>query len=84
VGGQFSSYDGASTGYGIAKLSSSGTLNASFTTNTGTGFQAISNSVRGVRTQTDGKIVACGFFTTFNGNTANYIARLNSTGTIDS
>jgi uncharacterized delta-60 repeat protein len=84
VGGQFSSYNGSSVGYGIAKLSSSGALNATFTTGTGTGFQAISNSVRGVRTQTDGKIMACGFFTTFNGNTANYIARLNSNGTSDS
>ena len=84
VGGQFSSYNGSSVGYGIAKLSSSGALNATFTTGTGTGFQAIANSVRGVRTQTDGKIMACGFFTTFNGNTANYIARLNSNGTSDS
>jgi uncharacterized delta-60 repeat protein len=40
-------------------------------------------TVRVIISQSDGKILVGGDFTTFNGSTANYIVRLNSNGTVD-
>jgi len=46
----------------------------------GTGFDS---PVMAVATQTDGKIVCGGFFTSYNGSPTNYIVRLNTDGSID-
>ena len=64
----------------IVRLNSDGTRDTAFTTNTGTGFNS---SPRDILIQSDGKILAAGLFTTFNGTTAIRIIRLNSDGTID-
>lgn len=77
VGGSFTSYNGFSQNY-IFRLNSDGTRDTSFSI--GTGFNA---TVRDVKVQSDGKILAVGDFTNFAGNVQNYIARLNSNGSRD-
>jgi uncharacterized delta-60 repeat protein len=78
VGGDFLTYNG-STVNRIVRLNSDGTHDTSFTS--GTSF---SNTVWTLALQPDGKILAGGLFTTYNGSTVNRIARLNSDGTRDS
>ncbi len=78
-GGTFTAFDGT-TANRIVRLNSDGTLDTTFTTNTGLGFNG---EVRSVAIQPDGKILIGGFFTIFNGTTSNRIVRLNSDGTTD-
>ena len=80
VGGQFTTFNGI-TRNRLVRLNSDGTHDAAFYTNLGTGFD---NDIRVIAIQTDGKILVGGSFTTLNGNTRNYILRLNSDGTEDS
>jgi uncharacterized delta-60 repeat protein len=77
VGGGFSSFDGTARNY-IARLNADGTLDATFTP--GTGFN---NGVNSLAVQADGKVLVGGSFTSFNGTSRNYIARLNTDGTLD-
>ena len=79
VGGGFSSFNGT-TVVRIARLNSDGTLDTTFATNIGTGFNS---TVDRVFLQSDGKILVGGRFTNFNGTTAWKFARLNSDGTLD-
>src|SRR5690554_1794414 len=51
--------------------------------NIGTGVIGLNSSVHSIALQPDGKILAGGDFTTFNGTTQNRIVRLNSDGTLD-
>jgi|LakMenEpi03Aug12_release.lakeMendotaPanAssembly.Ray.scaffolds.fasta_scaffold332522_2 uncharacterized delta-60 repeat protein len=67
---------------GIVRLNSDGTRDTAFTTNTSTGFN-VNGYVYSLAIQSDGKIIAGGTFTTFNGATVNGIVRLNSDGTRD-
>lgn len=78
-GGFFTSFNGVTVNR-IARLNSDGTLDTTFATNTGTGFNFQPYSLA---TQSDGKIIVAGSFTSFNGTTTNRIARLNSNGTLD-
>jgi uncharacterized delta-60 repeat protein len=78
VGGDFDAYDG-NTANRIIRLNDDGSIDSAF--NIGTGFNA---SVFGVSIQSDGKIIVGGDFTTYDGNTANRIIRLNDDGSIDS
>ncbi|ESU30016.1 hypothetical protein FLJC2902T_05060 [Flavobacterium limnosediminis JC2902] len=77
VGGDFTFYQGA-TENRIIRLNSDGTKDTSF--NTGTGFN---NPVYSTIMQPDGKIIAGGLFTTYQGASENKIIRLNSDGTRD-
>ena len=79
VGGAFTSYKNGATANKIVRLNSDGSVDSSF--NTGTGFN---ENVVSIVLQSDGKILAGGRFTTYNGTTANRIIRLNSDGSIDS
>ena len=63
-----------------AGAATDGSRDATFGTNLGTGFNG---AVYGVALQSDGKIVVGGDFTQFNGTAVNYLARLNSNGTLD-
>ena len=63
----------------MARLNADGTTDASFSS--GLGFN---NAVYGITVQVDGKIVAVGDFTSYNGAPANKIVRLNPDGRIDS
>lgn len=78
--GYFTSYNGHSATK-IAKINVDGTFDSSFGTNVGTGFN---NNVVSLATTNDNKIVAGGYFTTYNGNNYSHIIRLNSDGTVDS
>lgn len=78
IGGDFTSYNGTAINR-IARLNTDGSLDTSFTVGTGP-----SSLVRSIGIQSDGKIILGGSFTTFNGNTAKYLCRLNSNGTFDS
>ncbi|MBK9734022.1 MAG: VCBS repeat-containing protein [Saprospiraceae bacterium] len=75
AGGNFSSLNGAPRSC-IGRLNADGSLDASF--NHGAAFN---NHVYSTSLQPDGKIIAGGNFTTFNGTFTRYIARLNSDGT---
>lgn len=75
--GDFTSYNVGSV-IRICRLTSTGGLDTSF--NPGTGFN---NTVFSIALQSDGKMIVVGSFTTFNGNSANYIIRLLSTGSVD-
>jgi uncharacterized delta-60 repeat protein len=77
IGGNFTTYNGTSRNY-IARLNADGTLDTTF--NPGMGADS---SVRNIAIQSDGKIVIGGEFTTYNGTSRNYIARLNADGTLD-
>ncbi|MBP7450711.1 MAG: hypothetical protein KA817_11800, partial [Flavobacteriales bacterium] len=85
VGGDFVSHSGVGGGTTftnikrLARLNSDGTLDQ--TLSIGSGFN--SGTVRQILVQTDGKIMAMGDFTSFNGCTTVGIARLSSTGAID-
>jgi hypothetical protein len=78
--GDFSSYNGTPLAYQIMRLNANGTLDTTFNTNAGAGF---GGDVQTVAIQSDGKILCGGDFIDFDGNTANYIARLNADGTYD-
>ncbi len=64
----------------LARLTSDGNLDATFTANTGSGFNGV---VDAIVEQPDGKIIVAGNFTTFNGGSRNAIVRLNADGTLD-
>ena len=68
----------------IARLNANGSLDTSFApTGTGLGPVGIGTEVRAVALQPDGKIIAGGSFTNYNGSSAPYLVRLNADGTRD-
>ena len=77
VGGNCWSCNGTSINH-ILRLNGDGTMDVSF--NPGTGFN---NLVESLAIQSDGKIIVGGGFTSFNGTTRSYIARLNTNGSLD-
>jgi uncharacterized delta-60 repeat protein len=68
----FSTFNGVAANR-ILRLNSDGTRDTAFTSNIGTGANTRINAIE---FQSDGKILIGGTFTTFNGATANRIARL--------
>jgi uncharacterized delta-60 repeat protein len=77
VGGMFTSYNGVSRN-NIVRLNTDGSIDPTF--DPGIGFNDI---VRTICIQPDGKIIAGGSFTSFNGVTSNRIKRLNPNGSVD-
>gem|GEM_PF-568180 len=77
IAGNFTTYNGTASNY-IARLNSDGTYDTGFTPGTGANAQ-----IQTALIQSDGKIVISGAFTSYNGTSRNYIARLNSNGAID-
>ncbi len=78
AGGNFTSYNGTSR-IRMLRLNPDGTIDNSF--NPGTGFN---NLVINLKVLSDGSIFGVGSFTTFNGNSANRVVKLNSDGSINS
>ncbi len=78
IGGAFATYNGTSRN-GIARLNTNGALDTSF--NPGTG--AAGGTLRSIAIQSDGRILAGGHFTSFNGTPRNRIVRLNANGGLD-
>ncbi len=79
LGGTFDAYDSRKVG-GIARYNIDHSLDESFNPG-GSGFNG---DVNCLAIQSDGKILVGGAFTQYNGSSANYIARLNSDGSLDS
>jgi uncharacterized delta-60 repeat protein len=77
VGGAFTTYGGVTT-IRIIRLNSDGTRDNTF--DIGTGFES---TVQTIQIQPDGEILVGGFFTSYQGVTANRMVRLNSDGSID-
>ena len=77
IGGYFTSYNNTLQNF-IVRLNPNGTLDMSFLSGSG-----VDNVIRTTALQSDGKIIIGGNFTNYNGTPSNYIARLNTDGTID-
>jgi uncharacterized delta-60 repeat protein len=77
IGGGFTTFNGIPKNY-IARLNEDGSLDATFDPGTGA-----SNTVNSVNIQSDGRIIVCGDFTSFDGISNNRILRLNNDGTQD-
>lgn len=77
IGGEFDSVSDTPRSR-IARLNSNGTLDVTFNPGTGT-----DSYITAIAIQSDGKIIIGGMFTSYNGTTSNYIARLNSDGSFD-
>ena len=78
IGGDFTSYNGISKNH-IVRLNSDGSIDNTFLPN-GTGTNG---SIKCIALQGDGKILIGGEFNTFNNISRNFIARLNSDGSLD-
>lgn len=78
VAGIFSAYNTDSVSC-IARLDSTGILDNTFNT----GGSGANNVINNATVLANGKIIAAGFFTTYNGSTASRIARINSDGSLD-
>src|SRR5258708_3345747 len=79
IGGFFSTVNGTSRKC-IARLNPDGSLDNSFLN----GEAGANGAVYAVALQTGGKVLIAGNFTSVNGTNRNYIARLNSDGSLDS
>jgi uncharacterized delta-60 repeat protein len=77
VAGGFTSYSSSFANY-LAKIDRFGDVDTTF--NTGIGFNS---AVYCAATQSDGKLVVGGSFTSYSGSSINRIARLNTDGTLD-
>ncbi|HBG71995.1 MAG: hypothetical protein A2W93_05425 [Bacteroidetes bacterium GWF2_43_63] len=77
IGGSFTIYNGTTINR-IARLNADGSLDATFDPAGGA-----NNTVNTIAVQNDGKIIIGGNFTTYNGTTRNYIARINTDGSLD-
>ena len=78
IGGAFTAYNGTSRGR-VARLNSDGSLDTSFLA-TGAGANG---NVYSIALQSDGKVLIGGDFSTYNGTSRGYVARLNSDGSLD-
>jgi uncharacterized delta-60 repeat protein len=77
VGGLFTSFNGVPRNH-IVRLNTNGSLDATF--NSGTAFN---HDVYATAVLADGRIIAGGWFTSYNGSESDYIACLNANGSID-
>jgi uncharacterized delta-60 repeat protein len=83
LGGNFPTVGGVNRN-GIARLNSNGTLDVTF--NPGSGLSYLGSTfsfVYALAVQPDGKVLLGGAFDGFNGTTRNYLARVDSAGTLD-
>lgn len=79
AGGLFTVYSGSTKNY-MVNLLEDGTVITGSTWNTGVGFNSTAQCFA---TQSDGKILVGGSFTTYSGSNATRIVRLNTNGTVD-
>ncbi|MCX7633653.1 MAG: delta-60 repeat domain-containing protein, partial [Turneriella sp.] len=77
LGGNFTNYAGTSRNY-IARANADGSNDASFAPSSGA-----NNSVLALKIQSDGKIIAAGTFTVYNGANHGRIVRTNTDGSLD-
>jgi uncharacterized delta-60 repeat protein len=79
LGGRFTTFNGATVNR-IVRLNQDGTRDTAFSSNVGTGAD---NDINSVASQSNGRILVGGLFTTFNGVSSNRIVALNQDGTRD-
>lgn len=77
IGGDFTVYDGYGVGH-LIRLNQDGSIDYSFQ-----GYYGADGSVRSLAINSTGKIVIGGSFTSYNNTLRNYLARLNSDGSLD-
>ena len=77
IGGDFTSYNGTARN-SIVRANPDGYIDTTFTVGTGA-----NSYINDIGVQSDGKIVIGGAFTSYNGTSRNYIARLNADGSLD-
>jgi uncharacterized delta-60 repeat protein len=77
IAGTFLTYKGISSPR-LAKLNSDGSFDSSFNVGSGPNAALYSSAL-----QTDGKVLIAGSFTNYNGTARNYVARINTDGSID-
>ena len=77
LGGIFTSYNGVPKNR-ILRVHSDGKIDTTFKTGSG-----VTNSVRAIAVQKDGKIIVAGYFTSYNAISKNSIVRLNTDGSLD-
>jgi uncharacterized delta-60 repeat protein len=77
IAGYFTTYNGVARNR-IARLNTDGTLDTTFTSTI-----ASNSYIKTICLQSDGRIIIGGNFTSYNGTSVNYIARLNSDSTLD-
>src|SRR5690606_32265575 len=82
TGEYFTSYNGIQT-RNIARLNTDGTFDTSFNSETGFYGPGYNASANAMIVQPDGKIIAAGSFTSYNGQSRNKIVRLHPNGDID-
>ena len=82
IGGEFATVGGISR-RGIARLTGNGTLDAFFNPGTGVPSPGVTDSVRCIALQDDGRVLIGGLFPSFNGTPRSNFARLNSDGSSD-
>jgi uncharacterized delta-60 repeat protein len=78
IGGNFTSYNGVTTGR-LIRLNSDGSHDITFNTS----IAASTGIVNKIVQQSDGKIIIAGSFTKYNGTTVNRIARILADGNLD-
>ncbi|HTV43634.1 MAG TPA: Calx-beta domain-containing protein [Candidatus Sulfotelmatobacter sp.] len=83
IGGDFTNVDGVTVDH-IARLNADGSLDYGFTNAISNPSAGANGSVRVITLQMDGRILIGGNFTSVDGVPCNYIARLNSDGSLDS
>jgi len=86
--GIFTSYNGTQVN-GIVRLDSTGAIDSGFVYGTGfdyrgTSVESSDDRIRKVKILSNGQIMIAGGFTSYNGNLANSLIRLNSDGSYDS
>ncbi|MGV9013620.1 MAG: T9SS type A sorting domain-containing protein [Flavobacteriales bacterium] len=77
IAGEFTSYDGTPR-KNIARINSDGSLDQGFDPGAGTDY-----GLRSLAIQSDGKILIGGGFTSYNNTPRQYVARINSDGSLD-
>jgi uncharacterized delta-60 repeat protein len=82
VCGFFTTYQGVARNQ-IARLNTDGTLDVTFNPGSGPFSSDSSQIIRDVAIDSNGKILASGYFSSFNGATRNCLVRLNSDGSVD-
>jgi len=83
IGGDFENINGIARS-GIARLNADGSLDTSFDPGAGVDILSPELGIKNILLQPDGKILAGGQFSQFNGSPISGIVRLNSDGSLDS
>jgi hypothetical protein len=82
IGGSFSTINGVTVGYGLARLNSGGTLDTTFNIGTGFSGNGYTAEVTVILEDSSGNLYVGGNFNFFSGQSYNKLIKLNSSGDI--